>query len=88
MSPTLEPGDALVVSRKAKPTDGAIVVVRRPDQQDLLVVKRARERRSAGWVVVGDNPTESTDSRTFGPVPDHLIEGVVVARYWPRPRRF
>jgi nickel-type superoxide dismutase maturation protease len=88
MRPTLRPGDRLVVEWGAKVAPGAIVVVRRPDQRDLLVVKRVRERRKSGWVVVGDNPDESTDSRTFGAIPDHLVEGVVIARYWPRPKRF
>ena len=35
------------------------------------------------WFVEGDNPTESTDSRTFGPVPRSLIRGRVRAVYWP-----
>ena len=38
-----------------------------------------------GWVL-GDNPSESTDSRTFGPVRTVAIRGVVRFRYWP-PRR-
>lgn len=88
MLPTLRAGDRLVVEWGGKVAPGAIVVVRRPDRRNLLVVKRVRERRKSGWIVVGDNPDESTDSRVFGPVPDALVEGVVVARYWPRPKRF
>jgi type IV secretory pathway protease TraF len=38
------------------------------------------------YLVVGDNPEESTDARTFGPVERSAIAGVVVARYHPRPR--
>ncbi len=37
------------------------------------------------WVL-GDNPPESTDSRTFGPVESGAVRGVVRFRYWP-PRR-
>jgi nickel-type superoxide dismutase maturation protease len=88
MRPTLRPGDKLLVEWGGQFGAGAMVVVRRPDQKGLLVVKRARELRKSGWVVIGDNPDESTDSRSFGPVPDRLIEGVVVARIWPRPKRF
>ena len=88
MLPTLRPGDRLVVQYGAHVAPGALVVVRRPDRQSLLVVKRVRERRKSGWIVIGDNPDQSNDSRDFGPVPDSLIEGVVVARLWPRPKRF
>jgi hypothetical protein len=38
------------------------------------------------YVVVGDNPARSTDGRTFGAVGRDDIAGVVVLRYWPRPR--
>jgi len=88
MLPTLRPGDRLVVEWGGKVAPGAIVVVRRPGNPGLLVVKRVREQRKSGWIVIGDNPSESTDSRSFGPVASHLVEGVVVARYWPRPKRF
>ncbi len=88
MLPTLRPGDRLVVEWGAKVAPGAIVVVRRPDQGGLLVVKRLREKRTSGWIVIGDNPDQSTDSRSFGPIPTSQIEGVVIARYWPRPKRF
>jgi nickel-type superoxide dismutase maturation protease len=88
MRPTLRAGDKLLVEWGGQFAAGAIVVVRRPDKQGLLVVKRARELRKSGWIVVGDNPDESTDSRSFGPVQERLIEGVVVARIWPRPKRF
>mmetsp|Transcript_16842 Transcript_16842/g.19566 ORF Transcript_16842/g.19566 Transcript_16842/m.19566 type:complete len:151 (-) Transcript_16842:355-807(-) len=31
----------------------------------------------------GDNPTNSTDSRSYGPVPEALIKGKVVLKIWP-----
>ncbi len=37
------------------------------------------------WIL-GDNPSESTDSRTFGPVGTGAIRGVVRFRYWPARR--
>lgn len=37
-------------------------------------------------LVLGDARDASTDSRTFGPVPSHLVTGVVVAVVRPRPR--
>jgi nickel-type superoxide dismutase maturation protease len=85
MVPTLRPGDRLVVRYGSAVRPGAVVVLRHPFQHDLLIVKRAVERRPGGWWVVGDNPQVRNDSREFGPVPDDLL----VARAWLRlrPRR-
>ena len=42
-------------------------------------VKLARDQ----YFVLGDNRANSTDSRTFGPVPTSRITGRVVIRLWP-----
>ncbi|MGV1037859.1 MAG: nickel-type superoxide dismutase maturation protease [Candidatus Nanopelagicales bacterium] len=87
MRPTLHPGDWLVVAHKMPIRVGRIVVAQRPDRPDLLVIKRAQHQADDGaWWLEGDNPHASDDSRTFGVVPNTLIRGVVVARYWPTPR--
>lgn len=39
------------------------------------------------YLVLGDDRGESTDGRTFGPVPAEAIVGVVRFRYWPRTAR-
>jgi len=31
----------------------------------------------------GDNPENSTDSRTYGPVPQAMIRGKVFFKVWP-----
>ncbi|MFL5799292.1 MAG: S26 family signal peptidase [Actinomycetota bacterium] len=38
------------------------------------------------WFVVGDAPDASTDSRSFGPVRDEHLRGVVRFVVWPRRR--
>ncbi len=38
------------------------------------------------YFVMGDNRTDSLDSRYFGPIPGKLIVGRVVARIWPLSR--
>jgi signal peptidase I len=38
------------------------------------------------FVVLGDNPEESGDSRTFGRIPRHRVRGRVRWRYWPLTR--
>jgi nickel-type superoxide dismutase maturation protease len=91
MVPTLEPGDWLIAVRAGPIRRGNVVVVRHPDR-DLELVKRVAALpgeeglESDRYLVVGDNPEESTDGRSFGSVPRSSIAGVVVARYRPRPR--
>ncbi|MEU5214516.1 nickel-type superoxide dismutase maturation protease [Streptomyces sp. NPDC020742] len=82
MVPTLQPGDQLVVQYGAAVRPGAVVVLRHPFRQDLLIVKRAVRRSEGGWWVQGDNPFVENDSREFGAVPDELV----IARAWVRLR--
>ncbi|MCX4805692.1 nickel-type superoxide dismutase maturation protease [Streptomyces sp. NPDC058682] len=86
MVPTLLNGDRLVVRYGAAVRPGDVVVLRHPLQQDLLLVKRAVERRPGGsWWVLGDNPyNETGDSTVFGPVPAELVLATAVLRFRPR----
>ena len=84
MVPTLRDGDRLLVRYGAPVRPGDIVVARHPFQQDLLLVKRAVERREGGWWLLGDNPYAESDSRLFGTVPDELVLARAIARYRPR----
>ncbi|MFJ8632628.1 nickel-type superoxide dismutase maturation protease [Streptomyces sp. NPDC093568] len=84
MVPTLYHGDLLVVAHRGRVRPGEVVVLRHPFQQDLLVVKRAAERREGGWWVLGDNAYAGGDSTDYGVVPDELILGRVRLRYRPR----
>lgn len=84
MRPTLRPGDRLLVHYTAAPGPGRIVLARFPD--GVLAVKRATERRPAGWWLRGDNPEVGVDSRHRGAIPDVDVVGVVRARVWPWPR--
>ncbi|MDT0319489.1 nickel-type superoxide dismutase maturation protease [Streptomyces millisiae] len=83
MLPTLRPGDQLLLGYGARVRPGDVVVVRHPFQHDLLIVKRAAERRDGGWWVVGDNPLVTNDSREFGVVPDGLVVARAVLRLRP-----
>ncbi|OKK20632.1 signal peptidase [Streptomyces sp. CB00455] len=86
MAPTLAHGDRVVVRYGAAVRPGAVVVLRHPFQQDLLVIKRAVERRRGGsWWVLGDNPYNATgDSTDYGPVPGELVLATAVLRLRPR----
>ncbi|MFE1439212.1 nickel-type superoxide dismutase maturation protease [Streptomyces sp. NPDC058739] len=84
MVPTLYHGDRLVVHYGARIRPGHVIVLRHPFQQDLLVVKRAVQRREGGWWVRGDNARAGGDSTDYGVVPEDLVLGRVRFRYRPR----
>ena len=86
MEPTLSSRERVLVNKAAywfsKPRPGDLVVVRDPRRPERLLLKRID--RPAGvdrWLVLGDNPQASTDSRQFGPVGRELIVGKVWFRY-------
>ncbi len=81
MRPALFPGDRLVVVRGLRPRVGDIVTAADPRRPDRVVVKRVAEVNAAGVVILGDDPSTSTDSRHFGPVP--RARGRAVYRYAP-----
>ncbi|WP_177153936.1 nickel-type superoxide dismutase maturation protease [Streptomyces sp. 2131.1] len=83
MVPTLYHGDWLLVQYGAPVRPGDVVILRHPFQQDLLVVKRAVERRAGGWWVLGDNSFAGGDSTDYGTVPEELVLARVRARYRP-----
>jgi nickel-type superoxide dismutase maturation protease len=82
MQPALRPGDRVLVVRWLRPRPRDLVVLRDPDGQSTLLLKRVDHFTVDGRVDVrGDNPYVSRDSRHFGPVPRRLILGRVVYRY-------
>jgi nickel-type superoxide dismutase maturation protease len=85
MSPTLEPGDRVLVAPvpPARLAPGAVVIVRDPREPARTTVKRLRRHTDEGLVVLGDNAAASTDSRVFGPVARDLYVGQVVWRVRP-----
>jgi nickel-type superoxide dismutase maturation protease len=90
MAPTLLHGDWLLIQKVSggseQVREGDVVVLRHPLQQDLLIVKRAVERREGGWWVLGDNTFAGGDSTDYGTVPEELVLGKVRFRFRP-PKR-
>lgn len=80
MEPTIPRGSFLVVTQRGSIRPGAVVIVERDGRE---IVKRVARDDGDFVTVVGDNPSASTDSRAFGPVPRSSIRGVVRAVYWP-----
>ena len=79
MLPTYKPGD-LLLGRKwfIDPKVGDIVVAR---IEDRPVIKRIARVNDDQIVLLGDNPSASTDSRAFGPISrDAIIAAIRSSR--------
>ena len=83
MNPSYRDGDWVLVLRSERLQPGAVAAVRDPRETRRILIKRVIRREVSSWWVAGDNPTASTDSRTFGPVPPELVVGRVLLRYYP-----
>lgn len=82
MLPVLKNGDGIIVNPDLKPETGDIILFNHPFIQNLKVVKRILEITSEGnFIVRGDNPQESTDSRSYGAILAKDVLGVAVCRF-------
>jgi nickel-type superoxide dismutase maturation protease len=96
MRPTLEPGDRAIAIELGRVRPGDVVVVEHPERPGFEMVKRVRSAAGdhapdgtepvAGVWVEGDDPSTSTDSRSFGTVPADLVRGRVALVWWPPAR--
>jgi len=93
MSPTLRPGDRLLVDprsyRDRAPAVGEVVILADPEGRVRWLVKRVSAvDPAAGTVEVrGDDAEAARDSRRFGPVPIRAVVGKVYRVYFPPDRR-
>ncbi len=87
MTPTLLDGDEVLVNPHAytrrRPAVGDVVLVQHPLRSDVRALKRVAELRPQALWLLGDNPSGSTDSRSYGAVPDTKLLGRV-ERILPR----
>ncbi len=86
MLPLLQPGEEILVNlsayQKSFPEVGDIVVANHPNRPNFQIVKRVTLVNEDGnCFLIGDNPTESTDSRSFGTVNPNNILGKVTSRF-------
>jgi nickel-type superoxide dismutase maturation protease len=81
MRPALEDNDVVLVHRADKIAVGDIVVAAHPFKKSVTILKRVTAIDEADrFELHGDDPVESSDSRSFGTVPRKHIQGKVVAR--------
>ncbi len=91
MAPELQPGDRLVIWKpviwrsKAVRT-GDVVAAPDPRDPERTILKRAGAVGPDGVLLLGDNPSQSTDSRHFGRVPVASVRGKAIYRYAPPSR--
>lgn len=78
MSPNLKPGQIVIVWNYGKPKVGEIIIFR---HNGLEKIKRIDKIEHGSFFVIGDSPSNSTDSRQFGSINKGQIIGRVV---WPR----
>ncbi len=90
MFPHLVDGDEVLVNfgafRFVLPQVDEVVVACRPDRFEVVMVKRVTAVADTtsdptNYILLGDNPHESTDSRNFGPVPAACILGKVTSKF-------
>jgi nickel-type superoxide dismutase maturation protease len=82
MTPTLLPGDRLLVVR-APPRRGDVVLALDPREPSRELIKRVTSVGAIGVRLRGDNPAASTDARSFGVIPHSAVRWRAVLRYWP-----
>jgi nickel-type superoxide dismutase maturation protease len=81
MLPNLKNGDGVLINPDEKVSVGDIVLAKHPFKKSVIILKRLSEIDENGnYFLVGDNPSESTDSRTFGAISAKHILGKAVCR--------
>jgi signal peptidase I len=98
MEPTLLPGEGVLFDRLAylrdEPALGDIVLMSGPVSKRMVKriaaapgeITGGRTLAQGEYWVVGDNASQSTDSRDFGPVRRKYLLARAWVRYWPTER--
>jgi nickel-type superoxide dismutase maturation protease len=81
MRPTLGDGDVVLVKNASSGTIGDIVLAAHPFKTSVTMLKRVVSIDGDGRVDLrGDNPEESSDSRSFGKIAARDVIGKVACR--------
>ncbi|MEX2054472.1 MAG: vitamin K epoxide reductase family protein [Candidatus Colwellbacteria bacterium] len=91
MRPEFSSGSLVFATKLFKLRVGDVVVLKDPRNGERIIVKRVSRIDGDKVMLLGDNPSESTDSRGFGLVDKGNILGKVIFKYpqntgdWLRP---
>jgi len=84
MLPALRDGDLVLINPHADFEIGDIVLARHPFKQSVKIIKRIAEiLPGERYILLGDNPAESSDSRQFGAIAAKDILGKAEAKIKP-----
>lgn len=83
MYPVLAPGEGVLFRRYGEPAVGDIALARDPRDGRYLIKRIAEITEPDEYVLLGENPEFSTDSREFGPVSRMQLVGRGWLVYWP-----
>lgn len=83
MMPTLHPGDRVLCLPWRRYRVGHIVIAQLDQTRGIKRISKLSDR--GAWLV-GDNKTQSTDSRELGWIPLSQLNGRVIYRYFPNTR--
>ena len=83
MYPVLSPGEGVLFERYGEPAVGDIVLARDPRDGRYLIKRIAKTNAPDEYVLLGENPEFSTDSREFGAVSRAALIGRAWLVYWP-----
>lgn len=81
MSPTLENGEKIFIKSAKKIEVGDIVLAKHPYKKSVKILKRVAEITEDGKLnLIGDNPSESSDTRSFGLILTENVIGKAVSK--------
>ena len=79
MLPVLKNGDTVLTDPRVEISVGDIVAANHPYIQSIKLIKRVQSINADGrYVLIGDNPEASTDSRHFGTIARCDLAGKVI----------
>ena len=81
MEPSLKDGQFALLRKTKKAKLGDILVFRDPEHEKRILVKRVQALLKEGYFVIGDNISESRDSRKFGTVDFDRVIGKVIMKF-------